>query len=59
MSEHRPEIFPISIGRLVAQAASGEIDVPEFQREFVWNKDQVREFLDSLIKRFPVGMLII
>ena len=36
----------------------GEIAIPEIQRPFVWNSTQVRDFLDSLYKGYPVGYLI-
>jgi hypothetical protein len=36
----------------------GEIAIPEIQRPFVWDATKVRNFLDSLFQRFPVGYLI-
>jgi len=47
---------PISI--VLAWIAQGEIAIPEIQRPFVWNKTQVRDLMDSLIRGFPVGYLI-
>lgn len=55
----KPSVFPISIGRFVEQAVNGVIDIPEFQRDFVWTKDQVKDLLDSLIKEYPVGAFLI
>ena len=55
----KSNVIPISITRLVEQAVNGDIDIPEFQREFVWSKDQVKELLDSLIKGYPVGAFLI
>jgi hypothetical protein len=49
----------ISIYNLVRKAEGGEYDIPEFQRDFVWTKDRVKDFLDSLIKGYPVGSLLI
>lgn len=37
----------------------GKIALPEFQRGYVWNRDQVRSFLDSLYRRHPTGSLLI
>ncbi|MGC9014518.1 MAG: GmrSD restriction endonuclease domain-containing protein [Thermoproteota archaeon] len=59
MPAYKPETFPISIRRLVEDALKGEIDIPEFQREFIWTKDQVKDLLDSLIKGYPIGSLLI
>jgi hypothetical protein len=55
----KPDVNTVSIVRFVEQAVNGEIDIPEFQREFVWTKDQVKELLDSLIKGYPVGSFIV
>jgi hypothetical protein len=32
--------------------------LPAFQRGYVWNRDQVRGFMDSLYHRHPVGSLL-
>ena len=37
----------------------GNIALPEFQRGYVWNRDQVRFFMQSLYRRFPVGSLLV
>jgi len=55
----KPNVIPISITRLVQQAVNGDIDIPEFQRDFVWTKDQVKELIDSLIKGYPVGAFLV
>ena len=38
---------------------SGHIALPEFQRGYVWNRDQVRSFMHSLYKKHPVGSLLV
>ena len=38
---------------------SGFMALPEFQRGYVWNRDQVRGFFDSLYRRHPVGSLLV
>jgi hypothetical protein len=37
----------------------GHIALPEFQRGYVWNRDQVRGLFDSLYRRHPVGGLLV
>jgi uncharacterized protein with ParB-like and HNH nuclease domain len=32
--------------------------LPEFQRGYVWNRDQVRELMRSLYRGYPVGGLL-
>ena len=46
------------IPKLVKMVESGEIDIPEFQREFVWSNNQVRDLADSIYRRYPIGLLI-
>ena len=38
---------------------SGDMAVPEFQRGYVWNRDQVRGLFESLYRRHPVGGLLV
>ncbi len=37
----------------------GHMALPEFQRGYVWNGDQVRALFDSLYRRHPVGGLLV
>jgi hypothetical protein len=47
------------IGKLVDKVESNEIVLPEFQREYVWGKDQVKELMKSLYREYPIGSLLI
>jgi hypothetical protein len=38
---------------------SGHMALPEFQRGYVWNRDQVRGLFASLYRRHPVGGLLV
>ena len=38
---------------------AGEYGLPEFQRGYVWSREQVRRFMSSLYHRNPVGSLLI
>lgn len=38
---------------------SGHMALPEFQRGYVWNRDQVRGLFSSLYRRHPVGGLLV
>ena len=38
---------------------SDQIALPEFQRGYVWNRDQVRSLMQSLYRRYPVGSLLV
>lgn len=37
----------------------GHMALPEFQRGYVWNREQVRGLFDSLYRRHPVGGLLV
>lgn len=36
-----------------------DIVLPEFQREYVWNRDQAKQLIVSLYKQYPVGSLLL
>ena len=59
MSVYKPTVQSETVRRLVEKVAIGDLDIPEFQREFVWTKDQVKDLLDSLIRGYPIGSLLI
>ena len=37
----------------------GNIKIPQFQREFVWKKEDAAKLLDSVIKGYPIGSFIL
>ncbi|BEG58034.1 DUF262 domain-containing protein [Helicobacter sp. NHP21005] len=37
----------------------GEYQIPHFQRDFVWSKEQVAKFIDSLVRGFPTGSFVL
>lgn len=41
--------------QILNQIDSGDIALPEFQRGYVWNRDQVRGLFTSLYRGYPVG----
>lgn len=46
------------ISDLLYQAKSGQLQVPQFQRGWVWKRTQVLQFFKSLYNDYPVGALI-
>ena len=44
-----------SIQDLLNQIGRDEILLPEFQRGYVWNRDQVRGLIQSLYRGHPTG----
>jgi hypothetical protein len=46
------------LSAILDQVDAGTVLLPEFQRGYVWNRDQVRGLMRSLYKGYPVGALL-
>lgn len=46
------------LSTLLDEIDSGTVLLPEFQRGYVWNRDQVRGLMRSLYRDYPVGGLL-
>ncbi|MBI2767167.1 MAG: DUF262 domain-containing protein [Chloroflexi bacterium] len=51
-------IATTSFVSVLEDAKRGELQLPEFQRDWIWNRNQVVELLDSLRQRYPIGSLL-
>lgn len=49
----------MKISTILDHIDSGGITLPEFQRGYVWNRDQMRGLFASLYRRYPVGGLLV
>lgn len=49
----------MKVETILDQIDLGAIALPEFQRGYVWNRDQVRTLMQSLYRRYPVGSLLV
>src|SRR3954471_11507829 len=49
----------MKISTILDHIDSGHIALPEFQRGYVWNREQVRGLFSSLYRRHPVGGLLV
>lgn len=56
MSNYIP--LSLKLKDLVDQVESGAIQLPDFQRPFVWTKSNQKGLIDSLQKGYPVGSLL-
>jgi hypothetical protein len=45
----------MKVDQILDQIDSGDIALPEFQRGYVWNRDQVRGLFTSMYRGYPVG----
>ena len=54
---------PKPIGRnysdIIRNVKDGIYQIPKFQRDFVWSKEQTAKLIDSLLKGFPIGSIIL
>ncbi|WP_227354188.1 GmrSD restriction endonuclease domain-containing protein [Haladaptatus salinisoli] len=48
----------MKIEKLLDRVESNAIVLPEFQREFVWKRQQAKALMDSLYKGYPIGGLL-
>jgi hypothetical protein len=49
----------MKINIILSQIDLGSMALPEFQRGYVWNRDQVRDLMYSLYRKHPVGSLLV
>jgi hypothetical protein len=49
------EVQPRKLSQILNDMASGKLQVPRFQRNFVWPLTKTRALLDSIYKEFPIG----
>ena len=47
------------IDTLLKDISEGNICVPPFQREYVWDRDDVKDLFDSIGRNFPIGSILI
>jgi hypothetical protein len=43
---------------ILKQAGDGRLQLPDFQRDYVWNDEDVRSLIASIAKGFPIGALL-
>ena len=51
--------IPSKVGDLINDVKNGRIGLPDLQRPFVWRDSKVRELLDSMLKGFPIGYIML
>ena len=49
----------MKVSTILDHIDSGGMTLPNFQRGYVWNRDQVRGLMDSLYHRHPVCSLLV
>ena len=51
--------IPSSVDHLLNDVKNGRIGLPDLQRPFVWTDSKVRNLLDSMLKGYPIGYIML
>ena len=51
--------IPMEVEDLLKDIKTGKLGLPDLQRPFVWKDNKVRDLLDSMLKGFPIGYIMI
>src|SRR5436190_1352917 len=54
-----PEPTVDRIEELAGRILRGDILLPKFQRDFVWEKHQIIDLLDSIANNYPIGSVLL
>ena len=49
---------PIDLEELLKNCAHGVLQLPDFQRSWVWDEDRIKSLIASISRAFPVGALM-
>lgn len=52
-------IEAVLVSEIVKMAVEKRLDIPEFQRDFVWPAEKVKFFAESLYRGYPVGSFLL
>jgi len=48
-----------SLNDLLREIKEGKIQLPDFQRGWVWDDDHIRDLLVSIARSFPIGAVML
>lgn len=48
-------VIPDTLNNIIVAVGKGQYRIPQFQREYVWEKTKVLELFDSIYREFPIG----
>ena len=57
--QRAPEPQVSHISELANRILTGDILLPKFQRDFVWDKKQIIDLLDSIANGYPIGSVLL
>lgn len=58
MSNSSFKMNPVPLKDLLKDASKGVLQLPDFQRSWVWDEDRIKSLIASVSRGFPVGALM-
>lgn len=52
------KVEQLSISKLIHTMNNNKVCLPSFQRDFVWNPEQMAKLIESVVRHFPIGTLL-
>ena len=52
------EVKKLNLDELMRKIKDGAIQLPDFQREWIWSDEQIKSLLESVIRRFPINSIL-
>jgi uncharacterized protein with ParB-like and HNH nuclease domain len=49
---------PVNLKELLEDCQSGKLQLPDFQRSWVWDEERIRSLIASVSRAFPIGALM-
>lgn len=49
---------PLNLNRLLEDCQHGVLQLPDFQRSWVWDEDRIKSLVASISRAFPIGALM-
>lgn len=54
----RFEVLHITLNELIEACEHGGLQLPDFQRSWVWDEDRIKSLIASISRAFPIGALM-
>jgi Protein of unknown function DUF262 len=55
----KPNAVTFALEDLIGEVLEGRVRIPDFQRKFRWQWEDVRRLLDSIVRGYPIGSLLL
>lgn len=48
-----------NLSKYLEEIEKGTIQIPSFQRDYVWNRDRIKDLFDSIKNKYPIGSILL